>query len=184
MTIDALVAPLLQQRIFHGLKPIQITEIVRHAERVIIKAGQAIVKEGEPGAAAILIVSGEAERQPDPQSDCSPEPIIPGTLIGELAMLIEKVHTTTIVAKSDVRALRITRESLHQQMREDPVLADHMSTRISERLESLVQDLLRIADELSESDTTDASPSDDSANLPSPVAEQAETSGPATGASQ
>ena len=37
MSMDAVSAHLVRLEIFHGLKPLQITEIARHAERVVFK---------------------------------------------------------------------------------------------------------------------------------------------------
>jgi CRP-like cAMP-binding protein len=147
MAIDALVKPLLRVALFQGLKPLQITEIARLADRIIYRPGEFIIREREPGDAAILIVSGEAVRVRGPELQMPAEPVPEGALIGEMAMLIETEHTSTVVARTAVRALRITRESIHAQMKEDPFLANHFLSRISSRLK-LLADELRQADQI------------------------------------
>ena len=42
MAIDRLVAPLLRVPLFAGLRPLQITEIARHAERMKFRRGDVI----------------------------------------------------------------------------------------------------------------------------------------------
>ena len=62
MAIDALVKPFLLLPLFQGLKPLQLTEIVRRADRIIYRPGDIIIEEDQVGDAAIVIVSGEAVR--------------------------------------------------------------------------------------------------------------------------
>lgn len=145
MAIDALVKPLLQIAIFRGLKPLQITEIARRAERIVYRPGETIIEEDCIGDAAVLIVSGDAVRVSGPEHAGSPEPVVPGSLVGEMAMLVESIHSSTVVARGNVRAMRINRSELLHQMEQDPSLADHFLERISGRLRLLAEDL-RAAD--------------------------------------
>lgn len=141
MAIDALVKPLMNVAIFQGLKPLQITEIARRAERVIYRPGQPIIEEDSEGDAAVLIVAGDAVRISGPDCNGGPEEIAQGALLGEMAMLIETQHSSTVIARGSVRALRITRADLHAQMEEDPAVADHFVGKISGRLSRLAQEL-------------------------------------------
>lgn len=141
MAIDALVKPLLRLPLFQGLKPLQLTEIVRRAGRIVYKPGDVLIQEGQLGDSAIVIVSGEALRM-DPDAIGVPaESIVEGSMISELAMLVEIVHSATIVARTPVRALKISREDMHEQMAEDAQLARYMTDIISSRLKDLVQEI-------------------------------------------
>jgi CRP-like cAMP-binding protein len=147
MAIDALVKPLLSLPLFRDLAPLQLVEIVRRAERIVYRPGDAIVAENQVGDAAIVIISGSCLRiddNGDPVQKSRGELVPEGSMIAELAMLIEFVHTTTIIAQGPVKALRITRHRLHQLMEEDPALADHFSASIVARLKLLAKDLKAI----------------------------------------
>jgi CRP-like cAMP-binding protein len=147
MAIDALVKPLLSLPLFRDLAPLQLVEIVRRAERIVYRPGDAIVAENQVGDAAIVIISGSCLRiddNGDPAQKSRGELVPEGSMIAELAMLIEFVHTTTIIAQGPVKALRITRHRLHQLMEEDPALADHFSASIVARLKLLAKDLKAI----------------------------------------
>lgn len=151
MAIDALVKPLLAVELFRGLRPLQVTEIARRAFRTVYKPGDTIIAAGTEGDAAVLIVSGEAVRVEGP--DCATgQPLTVGTLLGEMAMLIETEHTSTVVAKTAVRALRIARSEMHEQMADDHVLADHFVSRIAERLGRIADELRQIDGTLGESE--------------------------------
>jgi CRP-like cAMP-binding protein len=150
MAIDALVKPLLGVELFQGLKPLQITEIARRADRIVYKPGDVILRQDTQGDAAILLVSGEAVRLAGPfDADPTDEPLPSGSLLGEMAMLIETEHSSTIIARTAVRALRITRAALHEQMSEDQSLADHLVQRISKRLSAIAVTLREIDTRLS-----------------------------------
>ncbi|MBN9291610.1 MAG: cyclic nucleotide-binding domain-containing protein, partial [Hyphomicrobium denitrificans] len=74
-------------------------------------------------------------------------------LVAELAMRIEIAHPTTIVARDQVRALRISREKMHELMSQDVDLASHFSSLILKRLHILATDLLAVETLLSGSVT-------------------------------
>lgn len=144
MAIDSFVKPMLKLEIFQGLRPLQITEIARRAYRVVYKPGDTIIREDEDGDAAIIIVSGEAVRIAGPALAEPAEAVPEGSLLGEMAMLIETRHSSTVVARTTVRALRIAREDLQAQMAEDAALADHFVQRITARLSSVLDSLRAI----------------------------------------
>lgn len=144
MAIDALVLPLLNVPLFQGLKPLQLTEIARRADRIVYKPGDVIVSAHAGSDAAVLVVSGEAVRTDGPGLMNGEEPVPAGALISEMTMLIETECSSTIVAKTPVRALRITRAEMLAHMALDPSLADHFIDKISGRLSSFVENLREI----------------------------------------
>lgn len=160
MAIDALVAPLLKIALFQGLRPLQISEIARRAERIVFRPGQTLVQIDTAADAAYVIVSGIAVRTQGPDLGATPEPIPVGSLIAEMGMLVETEHSSTIVAETPVRALRITREAMFEQMAEDAALADHLVAKITGRLQSLAVELRRIDACLAGDDREFAEPSD------------------------
>jgi CRP-like cAMP-binding protein len=141
MAIDALVLPLLNVPLFQGLKPLQLTEIARRADRIVYKPGDVIVTAHAGADAAVLVVSGEAVRTEGPGLTGGEEAVPAGALISEMTMLIETECSSTIVAKTPVRALRITRAEMTAHMAADPSLAEHFIDKISGRLSTFVENL-------------------------------------------
>ncbi len=158
MAMDALVKPLLRLPLFQGLKPLQLTEIVRRAGRIIYQPGDVIIEEDKTGDCAIVIVSGEAARIHDEAAGAPADSIPEGSMIAELAMLVETVHTSTIVARTKIRALKITREDMHEQMADDVKLAEHMMNRIARRLQTLAAEVRAIDEALAALSGTGAPP--------------------------
>ena len=145
MAIDKLVAPLMRVPLFATLKPLQLTELARHVERIAFRPGSTITTSGAPGDGAYLIVSGEAARVPNGRGPS--QPIEPCSLVGELAMLTEHIYGVTVIAQGRVNALKITRAGLHAQMRDDPRLAEHFTGLLTERLKQVAVEM-RSIDEL------------------------------------
>lgn len=144
MSISVLARQLIAQEIFRGLSPLQLTEIVRQSDRVVYRPGQYIIETGASADAAVVIIAGDAIRFPDHpsgQGAMQAEALSAGSLLSELAMLVDHVHGATVIAHTTVRALRITREALQEQMRDDPHLADHFVERIAERLSRVATEL-------------------------------------------
>ncbi len=142
MVVDALAAPLLRVELFQGLKATQLTQIGRAAERMVYRTGDTITRAGDDADAAILIVSGAAEWLDGPSAD----DIEIGSLIGEMAMFIDHVYGATIVAKSQVRCLRLPRAEMQALLLQDASLAQHLTSKIAMRL-TRVADQLRAIDD-------------------------------------
>lgn len=134
MAMDKVVAALVQVPAFAELKPLQISEIARHARKLKFLRGDIITKAGQPGEGANLIVSGPAERLIGRGVGAQSEPVVPGSLIGEMAMLVEHDYGSTVVARDWVYCVQITRAGIHQQMLEDPTLTEHFQRLITDRL--------------------------------------------------
>lgn len=145
MAADLLVSTLARQPLFEGLSTGQLSEIVRRAEHMVYSPGSMIIEENAEGDMAILVVSSGAVRVSGPELQSRSEPIPPGSLLGESAMLIDATtHGSTVVARSHVRTLRIHRDALHAQMASDPTLADRLVLNIARRLNRMAEELREI----------------------------------------
>jgi ElaB/YqjD/DUF883 family membrane-anchored ribosome-binding protein len=66
-----------------------------------------------------------------------------------MAMLIEHDYGSTVIAQGElVLCLKITRAAMHAQMLDDSALAEHLRSRIAERLHRVQEELRQIDDAL------------------------------------
>lgn len=89
------------------------------------REGEAIFLNGEPATGIYLILHGEAKivrRQPNGEN-VEVATIRPGETTGEISLLLEKPHTATVIAKTPVDAILLTRSRLENLKRENPELA-------------------------------------------------------------
>jgi CRP/FNR family cyclic AMP-dependent transcriptional regulator len=146
MAIDQVIASLLRIPVFSGLKPLQITEIGRRAQRCAFARGEIIIEAGAAGDAAYLVLSGDARLKTGPGRWAPQEPIEPGSLLGEFAMFVGHVYAVTVVARDWVDCLKLERRALHAQMHEDPDLADRLAQVVRGRLTRVACELQEIDD--------------------------------------
>jgi CRP/FNR family transcriptional regulator, cyclic AMP receptor protein len=148
MALDVVVQSLLGVELFAGLRPLQLAELARRSDRIVYKPGDTIICEGAIGDAAVLIVQGDALRVSGPALMGDAEPVLNGSLVGEMAMLIEAEHSSTVVARGMTRAIRLTRAAMLEQIAADPRLADHLSRKLAARLNGMADQLRELDDTL------------------------------------
>lgn len=144
MALDANVELLEKVPIFIGLTHEQIKAIAVKGKKAFFEAGATIVAAGKTGKTAYLILSGRAGTRPPQGLDLEREYLERGVLIGELAMLVETVHSMEIIAEDRLRAVSIDRADLFALMESDPSIAHHFSEKITERLIFLARDLREV----------------------------------------
>jgi CRP-like cAMP-binding protein len=144
MPLDLFAGHLAVLPLFRGLSPLQIAAIARRAERVAYSPGAVIIEENAVADAAVLIITGSAARVSGPELAARSEPIAAGSLLGEAAMLIETTYGSTVVARTAVRAVHITRDAMEEQMLQDPLMADRLVQNLAKRLTAFADELRRI----------------------------------------
>lgn len=141
MSLDALAEPFLKSQLFSSLEPLQMKALWLCGERVAFGDGEAVIREDEAGDSAYLVIAGEAVVVDQSTGIVTDAGLTTGTLIGEIAMLIEAVHGTTVVARGAMKALRFRRDVVHELMRINPTLADALMQEMTARLTRVAQGL-------------------------------------------
>jgi CRP-like cAMP-binding protein len=155
MALDIVVQSLLRLELFVGLAPRQVEALARRSDRMVYRPGQAIITEGETGDAAILLIAGDALRTVGPDFASGTVETVPeGALLGEMAMLVETVHMSTVVARTPVRAIRLTREVVRAEIEEDPDIGLTVSANLARRLLAVAAQMRAIDATLAALDAT------------------------------
>ncbi|MGO8778589.1 MAG: cyclic nucleotide-binding domain-containing protein [Rhodomicrobium sp.] len=130
--------------IFRGLSATQLGSIVGAGAKAFFEAGDNLITKDQLGNTAYLILSGTARCVHFPGTPAAGDKIEPGSLVGELAMLVDTVHTLTVQAKVRVRALALTREALKYTMERDPAIAQQIADNLLARLQTFARDVRRL----------------------------------------
>lgn len=146
MALDTIASCLNDLDVFRGLSPAQLERLAREADRIIRRDGQPLIEAGAMGDGALVIVSGRALALADPDRGFEAMTIRPGSMLGEAALLSEHHYNLTVIADGDVRAIKISRATLVENMRDDPSLAEHFQARVAARLSRVALEL-RVIDE-------------------------------------
>lgn len=101
-------------------------------------AGEVIVRKGEPGEFAFVVIEGRAvvSDTVHGREEVLAE-VGPGELFGETALLVSGPRTATVVAATDVDLMVLNREDLRRALRRDPDFAESLLRLLAERLANL-----------------------------------------------
>lgn len=107
------------------------------ADRVRLKPGDTLFRDGDPADSAYVVVSGSLALE----RGASRRVVGRATLIGELALLIDTARPATATAEEPTEALRIARSLFGRLFEEYPDLARKLHARLSVRLQAHVAEL-------------------------------------------
>jgi signal transduction histidine kinase len=109
------IQDLRKSPLFQGLTDDELQQLMDMAEPVSLRAGDALIKQGDLGDAAYVVMHGEFEIQKQ-----SGESLIKidmrntGDVVGEMALLARTPRTASVMAKTDSEVLRIPQEAFEK----------------------------------------------------------------------
>jgi arsenate reductase (thioredoxin) len=122
---------LRQVPLFQGLTDRAIAAVARVANEVRFEAGEALVREGEPGRSFLIVETGEADVTRDGETIRT---LRRGDFLGEIALLDGGTRTATVTSASPVSALCIEREAFLRLMDESSAVRFGIIEALSSRL--------------------------------------------------
>lgn len=117
-----------------------IRQILDAFERQFHIKGEAVVRQGEAGANAYVIVDGIADVVVTDEAGGSRDvkSLAPGDLFGEVALLTDLPRTASVVARTDLDLMVLTRDAFRAQLRADPLIAERLLNLVARRMASTV----------------------------------------------
>ena len=104
---DLRKSPLLQ-----GLADDELQQLMDHAKPVSLRAGEVLIKQGDIGDSAFVVVQGEfAITKQSGQSVIKIDVRNPGDVLGEMALLSQATRSATVTAVTDCDTLCISKEA-------------------------------------------------------------------------
>jgi CRP-like cAMP-binding protein len=128
------LAAIKKSTLFGTLSPERQELLAAKSRDFYLAAGQVFYRQGEPGIALYLVLSGTAHAvfQTDDSRVIDLGDTAIGGVFGETSAMTGHARTATVMAKTDVRAAEIRREHLHELLAADPSLAKHMSEVVAQ----------------------------------------------------
>ncbi len=117
----------------------QIRLLAFSSENLNFRAGQVIVEKGEMSEGAYIINYGcviIGESAQNTTSFCGP-----GVMIGELNLLMKRVHQSTITAQGEVDCLFVPRGAFQKLLKQYPDLASYFIEKIEAGLDDYLQSI-------------------------------------------
>jgi signal transduction histidine kinase len=109
------LSDLRKSPLFQGLSDDELKRLVDMADPFSLRAGETLIRQGELGDAAYVVIHGEFEVQKQSgQSLIKIDVRNPGDVVGEMALLSSAPRNATVLAKTDAEALRIPKDAFEK----------------------------------------------------------------------
>jgi CRP-like cAMP-binding protein len=129
--------------LFAGIEPARLKLLAYTSDVVTYRAGQVLMRQGDLGDAAYVIIKGDADVSVSTSAgDISVAQLHDGDFVGEIAILCETPRTATVKAKNELKALRIRKEPFFELLHQFPEMAVEMTRLLAERLTRTTAELV------------------------------------------
>jgi signal transduction histidine kinase len=105
------LSDLRKSPLFEGLSDEELKRLMDNAKPLSLRAGEYLMKQGEPGDSAYVVLKGEFEiRKQSGQSVIKIDVRNPGDVLGEMALLSRSPRSASVIAITDSETLCISQE--------------------------------------------------------------------------
>ncbi|MEQ9122701.1 MAG: cyclic nucleotide-binding domain-containing protein, partial [Alphaproteobacteria bacterium] len=127
---------------FAKIEPSKLKLLAFTSERLTFRDGEILFRQGDPGDAAYIIVSGRAAVIVDtPGGQLQVAELKKNDFVGEIAILCDVPRTATIAANSELTTLKISKDLFFRLVTEFPQMAVEIMRVLAQRLEKTTTDL-------------------------------------------
>lgn len=137
-----------------NLEPRAIELIAFSGETRIMRRGEILFQRGDPADAGFVVLSGRISLDPGDGRDAVS--ILPGALVGEMALLIETHRKATATVAESSGVLRIPRTLFHRVLRENPASAVRLRAFCATRLTAFARELAAVGGAMATKDMPEA----------------------------
>ena len=135
MALKDEVEQLRRVPLFANISPARLKLLAFTSELVAYGSGQVMFRQGDPGDAAYVFLSGTADVLIDsPSGPITVDTVNPNSIVGEIAILCDVARTATIMTTAPVEALRIRKDHFLRLLVEFPEMAVEIMRVLAERL--------------------------------------------------
>ncbi|WP_417828899.1 ABC transporter transmembrane domain-containing protein [Thalassospira sp.] len=141
--IDQEVRLLRTIPLFAGLDPSVVKLLAFTSPRLTFKHGEILVKQGDPGDAAYVVISGRGEiwLTTDENQTLKLRDVHPKEVIGEIALLVDAPRSATIRAVEDMTVLKLDKAEFLGLVRQDQAVSNQLIRVLAERLDQTTKQL-------------------------------------------
>jgi len=136
MGLDQEVEILRKIPLFANIDAAKLKLMAFASERLTFKPGEAVVRQGDPGDAAYVIMDGTADVVvKTPSGPLTVASMERNDIVGDIAILIDIPRTATVVATSELVTLKLTKQLFFQLAMDFPEMSIEIMRVLATRLE-------------------------------------------------
>lgn len=142
MLLNDEVKMLRQVPLFAGVSPSKLKLLAFTSERASYRTGEILCRQGDPGDAAFVLLSGHADVIVDgPTGQIKVADLEDNAIVGEIAILCGVARTATVKAVTPVEALRISKDNFFKLMTDFPEMTIEVVRVLADRLSQTTVEL-------------------------------------------
>ena len=128
--------------LFSRIEPAKLKLLAFTSEHVTFQENQALMRQGEIGAEAFVLMEGRVAVTVDsPQGEITVAELGDNELIGEIAILCDVPRTASVKALGEVKTLRIRKEQFLQLIAQFPQMGIEIMRSLADRLSATTMEL-------------------------------------------
>jgi CRP-like cAMP-binding protein len=128
--------------LFAGVAPSKLKLLAFTSDRVSYRAGDLLFKQGDPGDAAYVLLSGSADILVGNGNDqIKVATLESNSIVGEIAILCDVARTATVKAAAPLETLRIKKDQFIRLLAEFPEMAVEIMRVLADRLSRTTAEL-------------------------------------------
>ncbi|MBV9106342.1 MAG: cyclic nucleotide-binding domain-containing protein [Verrucomicrobia bacterium] len=139
---------------FKSLNGEQIAAFAAHLEEVRLSPGEVLFRQGDPGDAIYLLISGQmlVKLGAPTQDDRTLATLVPGAILGEMGPLVNTPRTATAVSNVESRLWRISTGAFHDALQKGDAWATSFllaaAQVLGRRVMTMNEELVKLSAEL------------------------------------
>lgn len=146
MALDDDIRILSLVSLFESFSPEQLRLLAFGAERLVLRAGRELFREGQSADCGYIVVSGNISLFHDAdEGRVTIRPVGPGAMLGEMALIAQTSRMTGALAEEETEVIRISRSVFRRILEEYPEAAASLHAHISRNLLQLIADIEKVA---------------------------------------
>lgn len=135
MSLEQEVEILRKIPLFAKIEPAKLKLLAFTSESLTFKAGKSLVKQGDTGDSAFIIIEGSADVVVNtPGGPITVASMGRNDIVGDIAILIDIPRTATVTATSELVALKVTKERFFQMVVDSPEIGVEIMRELAQRL--------------------------------------------------
>jgi CRP/FNR family transcriptional regulator, cyclic AMP receptor protein len=136
MSLQQEVDLLKRVPLFARIEPSKLKLLAFTSERLTFQAGQMLMKQGDVGDSAYVILDGKADILIDtPNGPLKIAELSKNAFVGDMAILCDVPRTATVTATEPVTTLKISKDLFFRLVTEFPQMSVEIMRELAHRLE-------------------------------------------------
>jgi CRP-like cAMP-binding protein len=144
MSLESDIKILSGQPIFAQLQPEALRLIAFASEPLGLRPGDVVFRQGDSSDGGYIVLSGALSLDSTEGPAISGKVVGPGTLLGELALVIPTQHSATAIARQNSTLLKIPRALFLRVLEESPESARRLKRAVANELQQFVAELNKV----------------------------------------